>query len=107
MQGGGATALHRKAEIPHDWLKREITMTTFEKRRNKGPIGSAKRRAPQEQQTSPGKEEVLQKSRAEANQNLAKAKEDPRPPRGSYNAKRKVHRAPGLRLCQQRASAAG
>ena len=77
MQGGGVTALHRKAEIPHDWLKREITKPTFEKRRDKGPTGNAKRRAPQEQQTPPGKEEVLQKSRAEANQNLSKGKGRP------------------------------
>ena len=52
-------------------------MPTFGKRRNKGPTGNAKRRAPQEQQTSPGKEEVLQKSRAEANQNLSKGKGRP------------------------------
>ena len=58
-------------------------MPTFEKRRKKkegekkGPTGNAKRRAPQEQQTTPGKEEVLQKSRAEANQNLSKGKGRP------------------------------
>ena len=82
MQGGGVTALHRKAEIPHDWLNgrsqcQPLRKEGKKKEKKKGPTGNAKRRAPQEQQTSPGKEEVLQKSRAEANQNLSKGKGRP------------------------------